>query len=856
MSDPYFLPKRPALGSRGRHTVVTTNAFRVLRQPTGIIHQYDVEVQMFSEKPEHGKPLKKVNIKRIPDIICRNAFRQAIETHKNSELKGIGLIYDGNKIAYSTKEIPFKENTPYLNAVLNNVDQYGGPPGAIYFQICFKYVSIVDMDNIAKYIRGEGNLPVSKITTQISILDILLRQQASFNYYSFGRSFYMSSQKGDLGGGVEAYSGFYQSIRPAEQGLILNLDTTSTAFYKPGYLLNNLLEIVGGNHPNVLTELKPKDVAQINGYLKGLSVTTKVGDNFIGYFKLKGIVPDSASKHTFDWKGHDGNQPSRRISVQEYFKIRYNVSLRFPHLPLVECTNRGKVPLELCTIPEGQRCARKLSNLQVRDMIKFTCLKPETRTKRILHGYQQMNYSNNPDMRQFKLEIDRDMMAVQGRVLEPPTLKYHASSYRPNIVPSTGVWNLKNMKVINGATLKDWGIIVFEGPRYCPEQMVQGFVRTLVSTCNDTGMVMSNRAPLIHYGQSFQVKRTMDEFLNIFNRTNNRDPQLILCILPTMSSNTYGEIKCLGDTYYGIRTQCMQKKFLRNPSRQYCANLCLKMNIKLGGISSEIEKKDLYDLTTVPTMMLGLDVFHAGPQDAGKPSMGALVASMDLLGTRYRAIALQQPPRAEIIQGLEESVYDHLKSFRNSTGALPQRVIMYRDGVSEGQFEQVANQEVPAIKRACQSFNKSYNPKVTVVVVLKRHHIRMFPTKPNEADRSGNCQAGTVIDQGITNSQYYDFYLQSHAGIQGTSSPTHYFVIYDESKFHPDHIQGLTYNMCYNYMICTRSVSIVPPVYYAHKLANRAKFYVQKTSSDDRRKRAPAKLIPVHRDIQESMFFM
>ena len=35
-----------------------------------------------------------------------------------------------------------------------------------------------------------------------------------------------------------------------------------------------------------------------------------------------------------------------------------------------------------------------------------------------------------------------------------------------------------------------------------------------------------------------------------------------------------------------------------------------------------------------------------------------------------------------------------------------------------------------------------YRPPITFVVVQKRHHTRLFPTKPNEGDRSGNIMPG------------------------------------------------------------------------------------------------------------------
>ena len=51
-----------------------------------------------------------------------------------------------------------------------------------------------------------------------------------------------------------------------------------------------------------------------------------------------------------------------------------------------------------------------------------------------------------------------------------------------------------------------------------------------------------------------------------------------------------------------------------------------------------------------------------------------------------------------------------------------------------------------------------------MIVVGKRHHVRFFPKNSTEADRSGNCPAGTVVDQDITHPTEFDFYLQSHSG--------------------------------------------------------------------------------------------
>lgn len=72
----------------------------------------------------------------------------------------------------------------------------------------------------------------------------------------------------------------------------------------------------------------------------------------------------------------------------------------------------------------------------------------------------------------------------------------------------------------------------------------------------------------------------------------------------------------------------------------------------------------------------------------------------------------------------------------------PDRLIFYRDGVSEGQFAEVQQKELTQIMAVCRALPGGYNPKITYIVVQKRHHTRIFPQDPREADRNGNVLAG------------------------------------------------------------------------------------------------------------------
>lgn len=66
--------------------------------------------------------------------------------------------------------------------------------------------------------------------------------------------------------------------------------------------------------------------------------------------------------------------------------------------------------------------------------------------------------------------------------------------------------------------------------------------------------------------------------------------------------------------------------------------------------------------------------------------------------------------------------------------------------------------------------------------------------------------AGTVVDKGIVHPTERSFFLASHAGIQGTSRPTHYHVLYDSANLSPDVLQSFTYKcVLKNYAFCAEN---------------------------------------------------
>lgn len=80
-------------------------------------------------------------------------------------------------------------------------------------------------------------------------------------------------------------------------------------------------------------------------------------------------------------------------------------------------------------------------------------------------------------------------------------------------------------------------------------------------------------------------------------------------------------------------------------------------------------------------------------------SVVGVSASHDENAFCYNMCWRLQGPKVEIIQDFKNIVVHHLKVFKEKNGNFPEKILYYRDGVSEGQFDQVMAIEKNAMVR-------------------------------------------------------------------------------------------------------------------------------------------------------------
>ena len=422
----------------------------------------------------------------------------------------------------------------------------------------------------------------------------------------------------------------------------------------------------------------------------------------------------------------------------------------------------------------------------------------------------------NPIHAAFRLSIKPKMITVNGRILPAPRILYKTAKMETS--PRDGSWNMSNLQFTVPMVINNWSYIEFNLPdiqEIRSEEEFRQDLRVFQETLRECGISAGRPvySPTHHINLFADKQGNMNEdkndqvirayFKEIAETTAAR---ILLVILPTKHAGTYARIKYWADVIYGIHTVCVNgnyRKFYNNQGRsqqQYCVNVALKFNLKAGGVNQSLPANNMGLLQDDKTMVVGIDVTHPSPGSLDEtPSIAGVVASIDKRYAQWPASIRPQTSKQEMMDSLDQMVTERLQLWRkNNGGKLPEKIIVYRDGVSEGQYETVLQIELPGFQTACEKlYGKLPRPKISIIIVGKRHHTRFYPTSTNDGDRNGNTKNGTVVDRGVTMENGWDFFLQAHHCLKGTAKPAHYVVIRDEIGLGADVLEQMVSHPLY-----------------------------------------------------------
>uniref|UniRef100_A0A9J8BBZ0 Argonaute RISC catalytic component 2 n=1 Tax=Cyprinus carpio carpio TaxID=630221 RepID=A0A9J8BBZ0_CYPCA len=802
-------PQRPDFGTMGRTIKLQANFFE-MEIPKLEVYHYDIDI-----KPE-----------KCPRRVNREIVEHMVQHFKTQIFGDRKPVYDGRKNLYTAMPLPIGRDKVELEVTIP------GEGKDRSFKVAIKWMSCVNLQALHEALSGRlPNIPFETIQA----LDVVMRHLPSMRYTPVGRSFFTPSEgcSNPLGGGREVWFGFHQSVRPSLWKMMLNIDVSATAFYKAQPVIEFMCEVL--DFKSIEEQQKPLTDSQrvkFTKEIKGLKVEITHCGQMKRKYRVCNVTRRPASHQTFPLQQENGQ--TIECTVAQYFKDKYKLVLRYPHLPCLQVGQEQKhtyLPLEVCNIVAGQRCIKKLTDNQTSTMIRATARSAPDRQDEIskLVGAALCKFSvfliSSTTHNEFHLFVTDEKCQLQQRSL----CTFNSLWWKAIATPVQGVWDMRNKQFHTGIEIKVWAIACFAPQRQCTELLLKAFTDQLRKISRDAGMPIQGQPCFCKYAQGADSVEPMFKHL----KYTYQGLQLVVVILPGKTP-VYAEVKRVGDTVLGMATQCVQVKNVQKTTPQTLSNLCLKINVKLGGVNNILLPQGRPLVFQQPVIFLGADVTHPPAGDGKKPSIAAVVGSMDAHPSRYCATVRVQQHRQDIIQDLATMVRELLIQFYKSTRFKPTRIIYYRDGISEGQFNQVLQHELLAIREACIKLEKDYQPGITFVVVQKRHHTRLFCTDRNE---------------------------------RGTSRPSHYHVLWDDNHFTSDELQVLTYQLCHTYVRCTRSVSIPAPAYYAHLVAFRARYHLVDKEHDSaegshtsgqsngRDQQALAKAVQIHQDTLRTMYF-
>ncbi|VDN24295.1 unnamed protein product [Gongylonema pulchrum] len=636
-----------------------------------------------------GGHIQHYHVDVSPDKCPRRVNREIVNTMIRAYSKvfnNVRPVYDGKRNMYTREHLPIGRERVDLDVTLP-----GDSAVERHFTVSIRWVGVVSLSALDDAMEGRTRqVPFESVQA----MDVILRHLPSLKYTPVGRSFFsppMSSAHAPT------------PAHPAQQ-------------YHAESKLGGGREVWFGFHQSV----RPSQWKM----MLNIDVSATAFYRSMPVIEFIAEVLEVPVQALAD-----------RRTLSDAQRVKFTKEIRGLKIEITHCGAMRR-KYRVCNVTRR--------SAQIQTKFQATARSAPEREREISNLVRRAEFNADPFAHEFGIAINSAMTEVKGRVLTAPKLLYGGRT-KATALPNQGVWDMRGKQFHTGVEVKVWAIACFAQQQHVKENDLRNFTTQLQRISNDAGMPIIGQPCFCKYAVGVDQVEPMFKYL----KTTFAALQLVCVVLPGKTP-VYAEVKRVGDTVLGIATQCVQAKNVIKTTPQTLSNLCLKMNVKLGGVNSILLPNVRPRIFAEPVIFLGCDITHPPAGDSRKPSIAAVVGSMDAHPSRYAATVRVQAHRQEIISDLTIMVRDLLVQFYRSTHFKPTRIIVYRDGVSEGQFFNVLQHELRAMRESCMMLEEGYQPGITFIAVGKAF----------------NIPPGTTVDVGITHPTEFDFYLCSHAGIQ------------------------------------------------------------------------------------------
>jgi aubergine-like protein len=446
----------------------------------------------------------------------------------------------------------------------------------------------------------------------------------------------------------------------------------------------------------------------------------------------------------------------------------------------------------------------------MRDLAQATKKDPKTRlfeSSELIKTIQTFSKSHE-ECEKWKIDISPQPIPLTGRVLSAGRIQMgDQTTFKIN--ETTGSFDRDvQQKMFSQPKIDKWGIFFCENDKQLVERNLVANLLQVVKTfhfaCEKPAMF------------SVSSERWQD-WDRVLRATLNPTVRFIICVLPGNrgKSRLYDDLKRLTFSRFPVPNQVLLNGTLKRDKglRSVINKVVIQINAKVGGVPWAM---DQMPFKSEICMVVGIDAY----KKQGSAGVLGYCATVDSSFGKYASFPKVINRPGDILVKIRECTEQALEQFKVENKVYPSLVVVYRDGVTDNQRINILVEETASIKQtfaAVRNANPSFkDPKLVYLIVNKRTNARFYYENGGTIT---NPPLGTLVDSKVTEKNGYDFYILPANATQGSMTPTHFFVIYDDSGYNCDEIQTLSYKMCFSYYNWSGSIRVPAPCQYAHKLA-------------------------------------
>lgn len=538
-----------------------------------------------------------------------------------------------------------------------------------------------------------------------------------------GREFYDSEARVNVSEWkMELWPGYKTSIRQHEKSILMSAEVTHKIMRNENVL-------------SVLDECLRMDQTNYKQLFKDRIIGTVV---LTGYnnrtYRIDDIDWDKSPSSTFSKQ--DGTQ----ITYLQYYKERYQLDIRQKNQPMLISRARAReiragMPENLDLVPELCRLTgltdQQRSNFQLmKALAEHTRVGPEKRIEKLLAFANRLK--NQPrameELKMWDMQLANRLVEFNARVLPTEVLIGGLNRQIPAGERVDWTSALRSNPMINMADLSNWVVIV-------PSKMARS-ANSFIEMCLKAAGGMSWRIARPRFVEinDDRPHTYSQQLQQLFHQGK---PQLLMCVVPNNKADRYSFIKKKCSVENAVPSQVILARNLESKGAMSIATkVVIQLNCKLGGAPW------IVNIPVQHMMIIGYDVCH-DPKDKRK-SFGATVCSLDKGVSRHFSQVSAHTAGEELSNDFALSIVKGCKAYRQIHNVFPSRLIVYRDGVGEGQINYVYEHEVQMIIKMLQDhIYKDQELKLTFIIVTKRIQMRIF-------ENGRNPPPGTVVDDVIT----------------------------------------------------------------------------------------------------------